>query len=166
MAEYNPEHPPITLYGSIGNINNKDLYGVNDETGLGPNGSDKYISFDIVISGITSQNVGDASIRESNGLAVGGSYTGQDLKVGDWVRDGLKVWKITDITAKTDSYISCSIEDVGMTIARQRSDRANNPSNGDLAVVFEVNDNEIPLFASNQTNNLTTNNAIDIIQYI
>ena len=44
MAEYNPEQPPLSLIGTLAfNAEGKDKYGVNDETGLGPNGSDKYI---------------------------------------------------------------------------------------------------------------------------
>ena len=73
MAEYNPELPNLTLYGSFSNPSNKDKYGINDETGLGPNGSDLYISYDIVINTIAAQTVGDASVRDSTGLNVGGS---------------------------------------------------------------------------------------------
>jgi hypothetical protein len=165
MAEYNPESPNLTLYGFFADPSNKDKYGINDETGLGPNGSDAYISYDVVINTISTQNIGDASVRKSSGLAVGGSYNGQDIKVGDWVatRDGLRVWQITEITQKGDTYVSCSIEDVGMNMARTRSDRANNPVGGAGIVVFEVNDNNVPLFASNQTDQITVNNGLDLI---
>jgi len=166
MAEYNPENPPITLFGAVSLEAGKDKYGISDDTGLGPNGSDKYISYDVVINNIQSQVVGDAGIRSSQGLGTGGTYTAQDLKVGDWVAtlNGLKIAKITEITERTDSYISCSVEDVGMAIARQRSDRANNLGTGQGVVFFEVNDNNTPLFANDQLAGVNANNTIDAIQ--
>lgn len=167
MAEFNPENPPITLLGVVSsNPVGKDKYGINDETGLGPNGSDLYISYDYVITGLATQPIGDASVRDSAGLGVGGTYSGRDIKVGDWVSstDGQKVFKISEITEKADSYISCSLEDVGMSIARSRRDRVNSISSGGSILIFEVNDNNVPLLASDQTENLTANNAIDNIQ--
>ena len=139
MAEFNPELPPITIYGAIsGNPTGKDKYNINDETGLGPNGADKFISYDIVISNIQGQSVGDASVRNSQGLNTGGTYNGEDIKVGDYVatQDGQKILKISDISVKASSFISCSVEDVGMTLARTRSDRNNIFSSGDS--VFKV----------------------------
>ena len=142
-AEYNPENPILTLAGTVsGNATGKDKYGVNDTTGLGPNGADKYISYDIIINNISSQTVGDASVRDTLGLGTGGQYTGIDVKVGDYVADnaGSKIYKISSISGKGDTFVSCSIEDVGMTIARTRSDRNNSLSDGTSVIVFELND--------------------------
>jgi len=167
MAEYNPEQPALTLYGTIqANAVGKDKYGISDETGLGPNGADKYISYDIIISNISAQPVGDASVRDSSGLLVGGSYDGIDIKVGDWVSDveGLRTFKITAISEKTNSYISCSVEDVGMNVARTRADRVNSYSSGQAVVVFETSDNNQPLLAPNQFGNLGDARAVDGIQ--
>ena len=81
MAEYNPELPSITLLGTVsGNAVGKTKYGVSDTTGLGPNGADKYIEYNVTITSITAQSLGDASVRDSLGLNVGGQYTGIDVK--------------------------------------------------------------------------------------
>ena len=124
MAQYNPEQPPLSLAGTIqDNAVGKDKYGINDATGLGPNGSDKFISYDVVISSIANQTVGDADVRDSLGLNVGGQYNGLDIKVGDWVADqgGARIFNITSISAKSSTFISCSIEDTGMVIAKTRA---------------------------------------------
>lgn len=153
MAEYNPELPVLTLAGTIsGDAQGKTKYGINDSTGLGPNGSDKYISYDVIINNISAQSVGDASVRDSLGLSTGGQYTGIDVKVGDWVADiaGSKVLKIVEVQSKGDSFVSCSVEDVGMAIARSRSDRNNSFLDGTSVVVFEANDEDHAVFALNQ----------------
>ena len=153
MAEYNPELPVLTLRGTTsGNAVGKDKYGISDNTGLGPNGADKHISYDIIINSITAQSVGDASVRNSSGLGVGGSYNGIDVKVGDWVTDnnGAYVMKITAISEKTSTHVSCSVEDVGMTNARMRSDRVNVFPNGTTVIIFECNDEEEAVFAQTQ----------------
>lgn len=167
MAEYNPENPPISLTGLIsGNAVGKDKYNINDETGLGPNGADKYISYDIIINSITAQAIGDASVRDTKGLGVGGQYTGIDVKVGDWIssQDGTRIFKITDISGKGDTYISCSVEDVGMTIARTRSDRANSISDGTGVFIFEVSDNDQATIAINKLDQFTNTTAVNAIQ--
>ena len=167
MAVYNPENPPISLVGTLnGNAVGKDKYGINDQTGLGPNGSDKFISYDIIIDSIGTQTIGDASVRDSLGLNVGGQYTGRDIKVGDWVSttDGSKIYTITEITLKTDTVVSCSIEDVGMTLARTRSDRNNTVGGGDQVVIFEVSDNDQATFAINKLSEFSNTTAVNAIQ--
>ena len=153
MADYNPEHPVLTLAGvTSGAAVGKDLYGVSDATGLGPNGANKYISYDIVIGSIGAQDVGDASLRKSLGLNTGGQYTGIDIKVGDWVasNDGIYVMKITAISTKSDTSISCTVEDVGMSIAKARSDRSNVFPDGTAVVVFEAGDEREAIIAINK----------------
>lgn len=167
MAEYNPENPPISLTGTVsGNATGKDKYNVNDETGLGPNGADKYISYDVIINSITAQSIGDASVRDSLGLGVGGQYTGIDIKVGDWVssQDGTRIFKITNISSKADTYISCSVEDVGMTVARTRSDRVNSISDGTGVLIFEVSDNDQATLAINKLDQFSNTTAVNAIQ--
>jgi hypothetical protein len=167
MAEYNPENPPISLTGLIsGNATGKDKYGINDETGLGPNGADKFISYDIIINTIPAQALGDASVRDTKGLGVGGQYTGIDIKTGDWVasQDGTRIFKITEISSKSDTFISCSVEDVGMTISRTRSDRANSISDGTGVVIFEVSDNDQATLAINRLDQFSNTVAVNAIQ--
>ena len=149
-AEYNPENPILTLAGTISeNATLKDKYGVSDATGLGPNGSDEYISFDIVIDSIVRQSFGDASVRDTLGLNTGGQYTGIDVKVGDWISDntGAKIYKITSISGKGETFVSCSIEDVGMTVARTYSDRNNRLIANTAVVIFETNDEGEPIIS-------------------
>lgn len=167
MAEYNPENPPISLTGLIsGNAVGKDKYGISDQTGLGPNGADKFISYNIVINTISAQSIGDASVRDTKGLGVGGQYTGIDIKTGDWVasQDGTRIFKITEISSKADTFISCSVEDVGMIIARTRSDRANSISDGTGVFVFEVSDNDQATLAINTLDQFSNTTAVNAIQ--
>jgi hypothetical protein len=162
-AEYNPENPILTLAGTTsGTAVGKDKYGVNDTTGLGPNGADQYISYDIVINSIQSQPFGDASVRDTLGLGIGGQYTAVDVKIGDYVSDqaGEKIFKITAISSKTDASLSCTIEDVGMTIARTRSDRNNSLADGTVVVIFELNDEGESLVASTQFANFAGSDKI------
>ena len=154
MATYSSLQPILTLYGNINTVTLKDKYGINDETGLGPNGSDSYISWTVTIDSISAQSVGDASVFNSSGLNVGGGYTGDDVKIGDFITDvnGAKTYKITSISQKTSSGFTCVLEDVGMAIARTRSDRANTPGEGADIVIYRVNNNNVPLIAPDQTN--------------
>ena len=68
-AKYNPNSP--TLFLKDGKVNGGpvgvDKYGVNDNTGLGPNGLDKYQTYSVDLSNFNSQNVGDASVRSGSG---------------------------------------------------------------------------------------------------
>lgn len=152
-SEYNPENPILTLKGTIsGNSIGRDKYGVVDSTGLGPNGSDLYISYDITIDNISPQPLGDASVRNSLGLLVGGRYNGIDVKVGDWISDpnGGRILQITSISSKSSTSISCTVEDVGMTVARTRIDRINYFNNGASVIIFELNDERDSLVAFDQ----------------
>ena len=167
MAEYNPELPSLTLSGTVnGDAVGKTKYGVSDQTGLGPNGADKYIEYTVTISSISTQTLGDASVRDSLGLNVGGQYTGIDIKIGDYIAasDGSKIFKITEISSKSDNSISCTYQDTGMAISRVRSDRNNSLPDGTAVVIFEVGDNDDPLLAINQLTNFSTTTAIDGIQ--
>ncbi len=167
MAQYNPANPALTLFGSINTVTNKDKYGVNDETGLGPNGADLYISFTLTVDSIDPQPLGDAAVRNSSGLGVGGSYNGIDVKIGDFISDtsGLKTYKITSISNKVAAGFTCVVEDVGMNIARTRSDRSNSLTAGDGIIIYEVNDNNVPLFASNQTSGISAQGLNNIQSY-
>ena len=167
MAQYNPTNPALTLFGSINTVTNKDKYGINDETGLGPNGADLYISFTLTVDNITPQSIGDAAVRNSSGLGVGGSYNGIDVKVGDFISDtsGLKTYKITSISNKVAAGFTCVVEDVGMNIARTRSDRSNSLTAGDSIIIYELNDNNVPLFASNQTSGISAQGLNNIQSY-
>jgi len=77
MSSYNPSTPVLLLNGVVSSIANKDLYGVNNGTGL----QNIYITYDLVIGSINTQSIGDESTRSGNAR----QYNGLDIKVGDWV---------------------------------------------------------------------------------
>ena len=153
MSKYIQPLPPLTLFGGITSSSPKTLYGIDDGSGL----SDIYKSYDVTISIDTPQYVGDNNIN---------TYTGLDIKVGDWISsvNGLIILKITSISNKSFNSITLTVEDIGMAIARIRSNKNNNPSLGTSVVIFRVNDDNTPIFAIDRVSSLTINNAIDQIQ--
>jgi hypothetical protein len=167
MAIFQPQKPALTLGGvTSANPTNVTKYGISDSTGLGPNGADKYIEYSVPIT-ITAQSVGDASVENSLGLGTGGRYNGLDVSIGDYISrsDGTKVFKIVDITSKTTTSITVTIQDVDMIIARTRSDRNNSIGNsGSSVVIFRVTDDESAVIASTQLGLFNGVEAISSIQ--
>ena len=120
----------------------------------------------MMLSSIAVQTVGDADVRDSLGLNVGGQYNGLDVKVGDWVstQDGTRIFNITSISTKSAAFISCSIEDTGMVIAKTRADRVNSVSAGTGVVIFEVSDNDQPVWAIDTLSNFANTTAVNAVQ--
>jgi hypothetical protein len=167
MATYNPFLPPITLLGdTLSNSSGVLKYGVNDQTGLGPNGTDKYITSEIAINlpSNKAQSIGDASVRDSNGLGNGGEYNGLDVRVGDYIstQDGLKVFKIISISSKTSTGLTLVYEDVNMTIARQTGD--NILTTGTNIMIFRLGDNGDPLLDLSISNILNVKSTLPSLQ--
>jgi len=158
-----PDHPVLTLQGLAGTSTGVDKYGINDATGLGPNGSDIYITYRVTISSITAVTVGDSSLPNSLGLLSGGQYTPEDVKVGDWITDpaGFRVFRIKEILNKGVSSIDLIYEDVWMAIGKSRSDRNNFLTGGDNAIIFSVSENNDPLISWNGAQYFTDTQAID-----
>ena len=123
MSSYNPSTPILLLNGEVGSISNKDLYGINDGTGL----ENIYATYDLTIDTIAVQSIGDESTRSG----VARQYTGFDIKVGDFVAQvdgtgaGRKILRIKEISSKASSEITCVVEDVDMVVARTSSGRDN-----------------------------------------
>ena len=104
MAYYSyPDSPVLTLAGVSGVSTGVTKYGVSDDTGLGPNGADKFRTYTVTVTGISAQPVGDNDVRDGLGLNVGGQYTGFDIQVGDFISDaeGVRVYRIISISSKT-----------------------------------------------------------------
>ena len=115
MSSYSyPDQPVLTLLGIAGTSSGVDRYGVSDSTGLGPNGSNIYKTYRVTVSTIGSQIVGDAGVRDSLGLNVGGVYNGIDVNVGDFVTNdfGTLTFQIVQIIEKTETTIDFIYEDV------------------------------------------------------
>jgi hypothetical protein len=154
MSKYIRTLPPLTLFGGISSSTTKDLYGINDGSGL----ANVPRTFDIVVSGISTQTVGDDNI---------GTYTGFDVSVGDYISktDGLITLKIISISSKSATGFTCVVEDVNMGIARTRT--VSNPNElqaGASIVIFKVNNDNSIALSADTLSSLTINNAVDSIQ--
>ena len=139
-----PNKPILTLRGTtLGSSVGVNKYGINDSTGLGPNGSDLYKTFSVTISNIEYQPTGDSSLRISNGLEVGGGYSAIDIEVGYLIsnEDSTRIFQIVAITSKTDTSLELVYEDTYMSVAKARPDRVNYLSNGTTVVLFKTNEN-------------------------
>jgi len=166
MAIFQPEKAPLTLLGvTSGDAVGLTKYGIYDQTGLGPNGADKFIEYTTTIT-ISAQSVGDASVRASLGLGVGGQYNGVDVAIGDYlaVDSGTKVFKITAISAKTTTSVSLTFQDVNMIIARTFSNRINTINDGSSVVIFRASDAEDAIIALSQLGGFTGVEAISAVQ--
>ena len=154
MSKYIRTLPPLTLFGGISSSTVKDLYGINDGSGL----ANVPRTFDIVVSGINTQTVGDDNI---------GTYTGFDVSVGDYISktDGLITLKIISISSKSATGFTCVVEDVNMGIARTRT--VSNPNElqaGASILIFKVNNDNSIALSADTLSSLTINNAVDSIQ--
>ncbi len=154
MKSYNPENPALTLKATLSQSAGFQKYNVNDNTGLGPNGVDQFISYSLTLSDIQTQTVGDTSLRHTTGTGVNklGVYNGIDVKVGDYIAttDGGRILKIVSISEKNTEIVKCIGEDTGMTVARTNSTKNNSISQGATVVIFEVNDDGHMVLAMNK----------------
>ena len=83
---------PITLTASVSSYAGNMLYGENDGTGL----QNQYRTFNVVLSGISTQNHADGSTREPL------LYNGLDVDAGMFIADdsATTIVKIVSISAK------------------------------------------------------------------
>lgn len=128
---------PITLEGSITSWNGKNLYGDTDGLGL----QNEYVSFDVVVGGISGQSHADSSTREPN------LFNGLDVKEGMFLSntDGLTIVKILSISEKNANGFTCVVEDVDMMSYRLNS--SNTMSTGETVKIFALNPEGEPVFA-------------------
>ena len=89
MAEYNADNPILFLKGTCTAFNIESRYAYDDGTGLGPNGSNIGVEFEITVSSIDPQSIGSDETRSGTTRA----YTGLDIKTNDWVVNNTgQVW--------------------------------------------------------------------------
>lgn len=120
---------PITLRGVISSSTNGLVYGENDGAGM----ASQYQTYDLVISPITPQNIGDGSTRQAN------QYNGIDIEVGMWISDnsGNSILRIKSISDKSTTAVSCTVEDVDMLSFRLNN--VNSFSTNSDVVIFKQN---------------------------
>jgi len=122
-------YTPITLRGTVSAFSAISTYGEVDGTGL----QNENQIFELTLSTIQPQNTGDGSTRESN------VYNGIDIETGMWISDdsGNSILKIISIIDKSETEITCRVEDVDML--SYRLNNSNNVSTSATAFVFETN---------------------------
>ena len=155
ISKYIPSSPSLTLETGAVTATGKDLYNLNDGSGL----SSDYRTYNFSISSLTPLDTNDNNI---------GQYNGTDVKPGDFFSlvDGTKTWKIISISSQTNLTITGVLEDINMGIARTYPNTTNNP-NGASGIIYRVNENNYPLISINYSQQLNVNNAIDrIVSYL
>ena len=153
MSRLNPTHPALCLRGSISSVENLDLYPHNDDSGL----FNKFTTYIIEINNITPQTIFDQSTR------IPGQYDAIDVKAGDYITgvSGEIVLRIKRILEKTQYTLRFEAEDVDGITYRQYG--INKPSTASFAIIFELSENGIPVFAGDALTEFKTG-AIDKIQ--
>lgn len=161
MAEYNIDNPLMFLSGTVTSTNITKRYEYDDDSGLGPSGSNIGIEFEITISNIGSQLIGSDESR------TGGSrqYTGLDVKTGDWLTssNGTKCLLIISISSKSDSAVTLIARDVDAY--SYKNYRANQFTNNEACGIFEISDSGKPLIGGeNSSSFFGDKTAVDLLQ--
>ena len=162
MANYNIDNPILFLKGTVTSTEISKRYEYDDESGLGPNGSNIGIEFNITVSSIDTQSIGSDETRSGTTRA----YTGLDIKTGDWLvnNEGKTCLQIIKITAKAEGAISFVAKDVDAF--SYKNYRANGFIAGITEVAFfEVSDSGKPLIAGEDAASFFGDKvAVDLLQ--
>jgi len=128
---------PITLTGTVSSMVGSLLYGETDGTGL----QSEYKTYNVVLSNISTQSHADASTREPL------LYNGLDITAGMFIADdsGNTILKVTAISAKSETSITCICEDIDMLSFRLNN--TNTISLGGSVVLFDLNPEGEPIIA-------------------
>ena len=120
---------PITLKATIANFAGKTTYGEVDDTGL----ENQFETFDVSLSGVTTQTHADASSREPL------LYNGLDISAGMFISDdsGNTIVRIVSISNKSETLITCVVEDTDMLSFRLNG--INTVSDGGNVIIFGLN---------------------------
>lgn len=126
---------PITLTATVSTLTGSLLYGDTDGTGL----QNEYRTFDAVLSSVSTQNHADASTREPL------LYNGLDIDTGMFISDDSAntILKIVSISSKSETSLTCVVEDVDMLSFRLNS--VNSISQGGSVVIFALNPEGEPI---------------------
>ena len=110
MAEYNVDNPILFLKGTLSASAVASRYAYDDSTGLGPSGTNIPLEYDLTVNQIDAQAIGSSETRSGGSR----SYTGLDVKTGDWVTIafGTVCLQIVSITSKSETEITFKAKDV------------------------------------------------------
>jgi|TARA_R100000541_G_scaffold58736_1_gene70427 hypothetical protein len=162
MANYNTDNPILFLTGTVTATEISKRYEYDDETGLGPNGSNIGVEFNITVSSIDTQSIGSSDTRSGSTRA----YTGLDIKTGDWLvnNEGKTCLQVIRIISKTETVVSFTAKDVDAY--SYKNYRANGFAAGITTVAFfEVSDSGKPLIAGEDAAGFFGDKvAVDLLQ--
>lgn len=162
MAEYNADNPILFLKGTCTAFNIESRYAYDDGTGLGPNGSNIGVEFEITVGSIDPQSIGSDETRSGTTRA----YTGLDIKTNDWVvnNTGQVCLQVKRIISKSETevrFIAQDIDAFSYKNYRTNSFVANSTEVG----FFEVSDSGKPLIAGEDASGFFGDKvAVDLIQ--
>lgn len=130
-------YTPITLNGNVSAFEGYAKYGINDGTQM----SNNFQTYKIIINNIQSQNLGDASTRNSY------LYNGLDIRTNMYISDSdaKTILKIETIKYQTPSTIEVLGKDVNMM--SYRLNNSNTISLSSDVIIFNTNDNGEALIA-------------------
>ena len=162
MANYNIDNPILFLKGTVTSTEISKRYEHNDASGLGPNGSNIGIEFNITVSSIDTQSIGSDETRSGTTRA----YTGLDIKTGDWLvnNEGKTCLQIIKMNTKSEASVSFVAKDVDAF--SYKNYRANGFIAGITEVAFfEVSDSGKPLIAGEDAASFFGDKvAVDLLQ--
>ncbi len=126
---------PKTITATIGSYIGKTLYAEDDGIGL----ETRFQFYDVVLNSISTQLHSDQSTREAS------LYNGLDLEAGMFISDDSAdtIVKIVSISSKTETSMTCVVEDVDMLSYRIAG--KNTISESGNVVIFELNGEGEPL---------------------
>ena len=126
---------PKTITATIGSYIGKTLYAEDDGIGL----ETRFQFYDVVLNSVSTQLHSDQSTREAS------LYNGLDLEAGMFISDDSAdtIVKIVSISAKTETSMTCVVEDVDMLSYRIAG--KNTISESGNVVIFELNGEGEPL---------------------
>ena len=161
MAEYNIDNPLMFLSGTVSSTNITKRYEYDDDAGLGPNGSNIGIEFEMTITSVGNQLIGSDQTR------TGGSrqYDAIDVKTGDWIvnNTGTKCLEIISISSKTTVEVTLIAKDVDAFTYKNY--RTNQFSINEEAGIFEISDSGKPLIGGEDAAAFFADKtAVDLVQ--
>ena len=159
MSNYNPDNPILFLKGEVDSVSIISRYEHDDETGLGPSGSNIPMVTEITVSSIAAQSIG------SNAGRASGQYDAFDIKTGDWVSDsnGVKCLEIISISDVNGDAGTITFRAKDVDAYSYKNFTSNTFSGGDTICFFEISDNGTALITGDTTF-FGDNKAIDKIQ--
>ena len=159
MSNYNPDNPILFLKGEVDSVSIISRYEHDDETGLGPSGSNIPMVTEITVNSISAQSIG------SNAGRASGQYDAFDIKTGDWVADasGVKCLEIISISDVNGDVGTITFRAKDIDAYSYKNFKTNTFSSGQTICFFEISDNGTALITGDTTF-FGDNKAIDKIQ--